>query len=349
MATQRRFVLAAMAIGAGLCGPAGTSALAAERMAVTYTWTPTSGANWTTDANWSVGGMPASNYPGEIASDDIVVFAGCTATGPIADTTVTVGEIQVLSPIALAIASGEVVTTDVLDVRADVIVISGMSTGTLTVQQPDGLFIDPIADVLLDTNARLTLSGDAGGSLVHTVDGRLRLLQPGSELVIDHGGTDAEAILEGVGAIVSENAAAIIDIVTAAQDALISRIEIRGTLLFTGSGEFINQGEVHADDPANIVFDAGLTVSDIAGFRWYAENAALLFDEGFSLAGHFTYKGTGEFLFNQASTCYVTTGGLFDDGVQQIACGSQPFTFNSGSGFTFFDADSNAQECGGCP
>ncbi len=322
MARQRMLLLAVAALGACALGATGVRGLSTaasnsrERTVTTFTRIGT--GDWSDPSNWNDGMGVATRYPGQGVFDDIVMIPGGSLT---VDVNVKVGEIHTTtSAVGLTIASGRTVTTGALDVGAD-LNLSGNNPATdaMIVEEADGLIVQSSKILTLVTHVQLVLSGNAAGPTdKHLINGQLTLAQADTTLKIDNGATNAQAIFGGSGSLVGEDPDATIEITTASQDGLISEITISGALTFTGNGQFSNQGSVRAGLVSSgqvIDFDTTLVISDAAGDRWFASNSSTLqFDRDFTLVGHFLYDG-GSFAFSAPSTCYVTTGGIFEQGV----------------------------------
>lgn len=348
MGTHRRFMLAMVT---GLCAVGLTAASGmstnSEKSVATFTWDPPlySDGLWTNENNWS---GPAMRYPGDGVFDDVVIIPGGTLIDPLVDASVIVGEIQIVtSAVGLEFDPAITLTTNRLEVMEDLTLFSTTTPAVLAVVDPDGLFINSGANLMLDTFAHLQLMGYADDEYEHTINGTLWLSADTARLRIDNACTPAEAILDGSGQVIGEYNAAKIEITTGNEDRLVSKISISGALEFTGFGEFANEGEVRANSsPLRIAFGSDLVVTDIAAQVWNAENGGTLeFRKGWNLCGFFTYDSGGGFSFQEA-TCFVTTGGVLDGVTELDSCGG-PFTFTTGSGFSFV-YDFSPVECGSC-
>lgn len=209
-----------------------------------------------------------------------------------------------------------------------------LSVGSFTLNAGVMLKLDDNAG----TGFTLTVKG-CGRSQISTLNTRAKILlrESGSELKF----VEKDHIVIGSGAIEGSNGAAKVK-AAAVGKVLLSKVDITGFLILTGSGDFINAGTVEANAAGTLEIDVSGNIDDLvspagdidATFRWGVTHAGgvLLFDaEPSALSGHF-YVADGD-LQAGAGTDDIdvaTTGDLLMVGGKIITGVNDSFCFSQG-------------------
>ena len=209
-----------------------------------------------------------------------------------------------------------------------------LSVGSFTLNANVILYLDDNAG----TGSTLTVKG-CGRSQISTLNtgAKILLRESTSELKF----VEKDHIVIGSGAIEGSNAAAAVKIADPGK-VLLSKVDITGFLILTGSGDFINAGTVEANAAGTLEVDVSGSIVDLANggpvsssnFRWGVTHAGgvLLFDaEPGGLSGHF-YVAAGD-LQAGAGTDDIdvaTTGDLLMLGGEIITGVNDSFCFSQG-------------------